>query len=341
MFIKIDKAIKALCNNTGFFISIIILLLLLIYSHNKCNTLNNTEQFFFWDHHNITTDTNTSTNPTATNTTSTNPTATNTTATNTNTNPTATIPIPRPTATNLTDTLINEPPTDVRISINGNNITIIFTIKINNNSKIPKKFIVVLAQHDNNYKNTGNNKIYLSNEYELNMSVSSNEKTYKTNLCTLIQGIPSCTHTFNNVDIKDDNGNLFYYKIGISSVYDNGNSAFVMPYNINTINNLFSLNNSIEQQNNIVDEFNKFKQSQQASQLLDGNNNTYSNTMLTADGQYEIIKSQLGNYPSNLLMDPTSEQQNSLSDIVDKSLALGILNVNVKKKLDEEDVDST
>ena len=40
-------------------------------------------------------------------------------------------------------------------------------------------------------------------------------------------------------------------------------------------------------------------------------------------------------------MDPTSEQQNSLSDIVDKSLALGILNVNVKKKLDEEDVDST
>ena len=306
MFIKIDKAIKALCNNTGFFISIIILLLLLIYSHNKCNTLNNTEQFEEGD------DVTTTSMPI-----------------DTDTRPTTTKP-----------TIINDPPTDVRISINGNNITIIFTIKINNNAKIPNKFIVVLAQHDNNYKNTGNNKIYLSNEYELNMSVSSTEQTYKTNLCTLIQGIPSCTHTFNNVDIKDDNGNLFYYKIGISSVYDNGNSAFVIPYNINTINNLFSLNNSIEQQNNIVDEFNKFKQSQQSSQLLDGNNSTYSNTMLTADGQYEIIKSQLGNYPSNLLMDPTSEQQNSLSDIVDKSLAHGILNVNVKEDLDE-DVDST
>ncbi len=287
MFIKIDKAIKALCNNTGFFISIIILLLLLIYSHNKCNnTLNNIKQIeegFF----------------------------------------TTTMPITA--TTNPTTT--NEPPTDVRMSFNGNNITIIFTIKINNNEKIPKKFIVVLAQHDNNYKNTGNNKIYLSNEYELNMAVSSNDKTYKTNLCTLIQGIPSCTHTFNNVDIKDDNGNLYYYKIGISSVYDSGNSIFVMPYNVNTINNLFSLNNSIEQQNNIVDEFNKFKQSQQ---LLDGQNNTYSNTILTADGQYELIKSQLGNYPSNLLMDPTSEQQNSLSDIIDKSLAYGILDVNVK-----------
>ena len=297
MFIKIDKAIKALCNNTGFFISIIILLLLLIYSHNKCNTLNNIEQFGEGD----------------------------------------------------VTTTINEPPTNVRISINGNNITIIFTIKINNNEKIPKKFIVVLAQHDNNYKNTGNNKIYLSNEYELNMAVSSNDKTYKTNLCTLIQGVPSCTHTFNNVDIKDDNGNLYYYKIGISSVYDAGNSAFVIPYNINTINNLFSLNNSIEQQNNIVDEFNKFKQS---TQLIDGQNNTYSNTMLTADGQYELIKSQLGNYPSNLLMDPTSEQQNSLTDIIDKSLAYGILNVNVKAQPDinvvadadadaDVDVDST
>ena len=297
MFIKIDKAIKALCNNTGFFISIIILLLLLIYSHNKCNTLNNIEQFGEGD----------------------------------------------------VTTTINEPPTNVRISINGNNITIIFTIKINNNEKIPKKIIVVLAQHDNNYKNTGNNKIYLSNEYELNMAVSSNDKTYKTNLCTLIQGVPSCTHTFNNVDIKDDNGNLYYYKIGISSVYDAGNSAFVIPYNINTINNLFSLNNSIEQQNNIVDEFNKFKQS---TQLIDGQNNTYSNTMLTADGQYELIKSQLGNYPSNLLMDPTSEQQNSLTDIIDKSLAYGILNVNVKAQPDinvvadadadaDVDVDST
>ena len=287
MFIKIDKAIKALCNNTGFFISIIILLLLLIYSHNKCNnTLNNIEQIkegFY----------------------------------------TTTMPI----TTTTMPIIINEPPTDVRMSFNGNNITIIFTIKISNNEKIPKKFIVVLAQHDNNYKNTGNNKIYLSNEYELNMAVSSNDKTYKTNLCTLIQGVPSCTHTFNNVDIKDDNGNLYYYKIGISSVYESGNSKFVMPYNVNTINNLFSLNNSIEQQNNIVDEFNKFKQS---TQLIDGQNNTYSNTMLTADGQYELIKSQLGNYPSNLLMDPTSEQQNSLTDIIDKSLAYGILNVNVK-----------
>jgi len=292
MFIKIDKAIKALCNNTGFFISIIILLLLLIYSHNKCNTLNNIEQIeegFY----------------------------------------TTTMPI---TATTI-PTIINEPPTNVRMSINGNNITIIFTIKISNNEKIPKKFIVVLAQHDNNYKNTGNNKIYLSNEYELNMAVSSNDKTYKTNLCTLIQGVPSCTHTFNNVDIKDDNGNLYYYKIGISSVYESGNSKFVMPYNVNTINNLFSLNNSIEQQNNIVDEFNKFKQS---TQLIDGQNNTYSNTMLTADGQYELIKSQLGNYPSNLLMDPTSEQQNSLTDIIDKSLAYGILNVNVKEQLDKD-----
>ena len=157
------------------------------------------------------------------------------------------------------------------------------------------------------------------------MSVStSSETTNKTNLCTLLQGVPSCTYTFNNIDTMDENGKIYYYKIGISSVYDTGNSRFVIPYNINTDNKLFNLNTSVEQQNKLVAEFNKFKEQQNIQ------SKNYSNTMSTADGQYEFIKSQLGNYPSNLVMDPTSELQNSLSDIVDKSLAQGILNINVK-----------
>ena len=31
--------------------------------------------------------------------------------------------------------------------------------------------------------------------------------------------------------------------------------------------------------------------------------NVYDSTIATADGQYELIKSQLGNYPDNLLLD--------------------------------------
>ena len=51
--------------------------------------------------------------------------------------------------------------------------------------------------------------------------------------------------------------------------------------------------------------------------------------MSSASGQYELIKSQLGGYPDNLILNDTSNLQNSLVDLVDKSMAQGILNINV------------
>jgi len=219
-------------------------------------------------------------------------------------------------------------PQDVRISINGGNVKLNFTLNITNNEPIPKKFIVILAQYDNALKNTGNNKFYLSNEYELNTSVSANQTTYKTNLCTLVNGLPSCSYVFSNLDTMDANGNLYYYKVGIASVYDWGNSRFVIPYNVNSSNKLFTLDSSIEQQDNLYNEFIQYKK-QNASTIGKTSSISNNNTLATADGQYELIKSQLGNYPNNLILDPTSAKQNLLSDLVDKSMDEGKLNVNV------------
>lgn len=217
-------------------------------------------------------------------------------------------------------------PQDVRISINGGNVKLNFTLNITNNAPLPKKFLVVLAQYDSSQKNTGNNKFYLSNEYELNTSVSANQETYKTNLCTLVNGLPSCSYVFSNLDTMDANGNLYYYKVGISSVYDWGNSRFVIPYNVNSSNKLFTLDSSIEQQDNLYNEFLQYKKKQS---ITPSSSSSTSNTLATADGQYELIKSQLGNYPSNLVLDPTSARQNLLSDLVDKSMDEGKLNINV------------
>ena len=218
-------------------------------------------------------------------------------------------------------------PKDVRISINGTNITLNFTMSITNNEPLPKKFLVILAQYDNTLKNTGNNKFYLSNEYELNTAVSATQTTYQTNICTLVNGLPSCRYVFSNLDIMDANGNLYYYKVGIAAVYDWGNSKIVNPYNVNSTNKLFTLDTSIEQQSNLYNEFLQYKKQQTAITHSSIPNNP--NTIATADGQYELIKSQLGNYPSNLIMDNTSAKQNLLSDLVDKSMVQGKLNVNV------------
>ena len=185
--------------------------------------------------------------------------------------------------------------------------------------------MVVLSQYNSEYINTGNNKLYVSNEDELNSSIYSNNAIkQKTNLCTLINGMPSCKYTFNNVDITDSDNNIYYYKIGISAIYDNGNSKFVTPYNITTINKLFNLTSTLDYQNNLVSELNTYKALKAKTLGINGNT-----TNMPEDSQYELIKSQLGNYPSNLLMDSQSEQ-NLLRTYVDKSLAHGILNVNVK-----------
>ena len=226
-------------------------------------------------------------------------------------------------------------PENVRITIEGNSITVKFTISNIMGVKTPSKFILVLAQYDPNKKNTGNNKFYLSNEYELNSSVNIDTTTYETNICTLFDGEPKCSYKFSNLNISDENGNLFYYKLGISAVYDYTNTSFVMPYNVNTNDKLFTLNSSTEEQNQQYTDFLKYQEN-----LNKENPKTIKNSAMisTADGKYELIKSQLGNYPDNLLLDEQNINKTSLNDLLDKNMCNGILYINVK--MNESDINT-
>lgn len=216
-------------------------------------------------------------------------------------------------------------PINVRINISGNSIILNFSVNITNNAYLPKSFFVILVQFDKNMKNTGFNKFYLSNENELTTSTSSSSIT-TTNLCMLVNGTPTCQYIFDGLDITDANNDPYYYKIGIASIYDWGNSNFVTPYNITTSNKLFTLNKSIDDQNSLFMEFVEYKKNQNDAKLINVPN---SELMSSASGQYELIKSQLGGYPDNLLINTKSNLENSLADLVDKSMAEGILNVNV------------
>jgi hypothetical protein len=285
MFIKDGKSIFG---NIGLVISICILIIVLALNYNKCM---NTDTDTHTDTHTSIVELFTDANKT------------NTTPTNRST----------------------PEPQSVRVNINGSSISLNFTIDMSNNNPIPKKFMVVLVQYDKNYKNTGNNKLFVSNEYELNNAVSVNQTTYQTNLCSLVNGVPTCQYSFDNLDIIDAAGNPYWYKLGISAVYDWGNSAFITPYNVVSSNRLFTLNSSIDNQNNLFTDFIKYKQ----MQSQESSSSSYANANATADGQYEFIKSQLGGYPSNLIMEPTSATQNLLSDLVDKSMSQSILNVNI------------
>ncbi len=230
-------------------------------------------------------------------------------------------------------------PENIRINILGSSITLNFVVDTSAGKPVPSKFMVVLVQYDSSMKPTGNNKFYISSEYKINNNVlastfgsktarDSNSISSGNNLCELINGTPACQYVFNNLDMIDTNGNPFYYKIGVSAVYDNGNSPFTIPYNIINQNGIFSLTSPLDVQNNQFNDYIKYKQMQSTNQGSKSNS-SYSTATSTADGQYELIKSQLGGYPSNLIMDPTSVNQNLLADLVDKSMSTALLNINV------------
>lgn len=279
---------KSLFGNTGLIISLLILIILVYFSYNKCY-VNNIDGFTCLDPR--------STDPNCVQV------------------PTVTV-----TGTSIDQNTIN-PPKSVRINILGGSVIVNFTIDISNN--IPSSFILVLAQYDINKNNTGNNKFYLSNETVLNPSLTQQSSIPQTNLCTIVNGNPICQYSFTNLDIKDTSGNLYYYKLGVSAIYNNyngstANSLYVTPYNISNSNKMFTLSTSLDNQNQ-----------QGTCNQTAISANTYGDTISTADGQYELIKTQLGNYPDNLLIDSQTINSNTLSDLVDKSMAQAVLNVNV------------
>ena len=229
--------------------------------------------------------------------------------------------------TNTTPNILQSP-TDFNIKITGGNLVLNFSIDNSANNILPDSFIIVLAQYDNNKNNTGNNKIFLSNEYVLNTNVQNTSSigSTQTNLCAIANGKPICQYTYSNLDVRDISGNLFYYKVGVSAIYNNVNSLYVTPYNVVNSDKLFTLDSSTEKQNK---QFTDFLNYQNGIVSNPTSANVYSGTISTVDGQYELIKSQLGNYPDNLIIESQTIDSGTLSDIVDKSMAQGILNLNV------------
>jgi len=283
---------ESILNNKGIIISICILILLLLFNYNKCYTTTSLA-----NENNIKNNNNK--------------------------------------INNIENFIVNENnyamPTDVRIKIDNSEILINFNINNIFEKKTPTGFMIILAKYDHNKKNMNNNKFFVSNEYELSSSVSIDLQNYKTNICSLDNGNPSCEFKFKNLQIRDDKNNLYYYKIGVSALYktnqDTLSSDFILPYNVNTDDKLFTIEATTEIQNK---KYNDFLEYQQGLNQSSKSTNIYDSVISTPDGRYELIKTQLGNYPDHLIIDNQTISKSSLSDLVDKTMAEGIVNINVK-----------
>ena len=105
-------------------------------------------------------------------------------------------------------------PKNVRVNVTPISCTLNFNVDIKNNTPIPEKFIVILAQYDKNKKYMGSNKFYLSDEYSLGNRQAINPELHQ-NLCSIVNGLPTCSYSFNNLVATDINGDAYLYKIGV------------------------------------------------------------------------------------------------------------------------------
>ena len=126
-----------------------------------------------------------------------------------------------------------------------------------------------------------------------------------------------------SLKMKDNNNKTIFYRLGLMALYPDGSS------NINTHNNIsiFRLGVSVTKHLAILQNAMKEKEESplELNNLTDkeGEEGSY-----TADGQFEMIKRQLGGYPDNLFIEEHTGPK-SLDELVKRQLALGILNINV------------
>jgi len=126
-----------------------------------------------------------------------------------------------------------------------------------------------------------------------------------------------------NLKMKDENDKPIFYRLGLMAVYSNGFSQIITHYNIRT----FRLGVSVLQHLAILQHGNS-NYGTAGNVSLENIEVDGGDTVATADGKFEVIKRQLGGYPDNLFIEERTGP-NSLSELINRQLSLGILNVNV------------
>ena len=211
-------------------------------------------------------------------------------------------------------------PTNVKVKVNLDTSSIVLSFKYDIsgtvNGPVPDKYLVVLAKYlddaeTGERKRIGDSQFSISDENGINNG---------NKMCTRIGNIITCEHTFLNVNSRDNQGNPYLFKVGVAAIYDNNMSEFATPDNIGKGNEFFKMTSA----NDIASVANSGSTpgSVTATSVNSGGYN--------ASGSYiNMIKSQLGGYPNNLLMDKNVSDTNKLSDLIDKTFAQGSINVNV------------
>jgi len=180
---------------------------------------------------------------------------------------------------------------------------------------------------------------YLEKYQNLSLNDNMNISTSKS-ICSR-NGI--CSYTFENLEDKDSNGNLFYYKLGFGYIYNIGTSSYIeevskiYTYSFGVGNRLmyFKLDNSLEEQTRLLKRLAEIEQ----NSILSGNDkqkqpmvNDVNDNNNDMEAYMKMLRPHIGNYPDEFTLRNQDVRDLSLADYLTKSVNRGTINIGVDIK---------
>lgn len=202
-------------------------------------------------------------------------------------------------------------------------------------------YLLVLAKYDKNLNEVDALNVKVSNETQAVTPTTVGPTRPASRLSKICNAENICSYTFANLDAKDDNGELFYYKLGVGVIYTTGNTEMIsdiLPYSFGTGNRqqYFRIDINQQEQEKLVrrlDEIERqsiFKPKEASGeQALASKSGDSVDQQPDMDSYMRMLRPFIGNYPDEFTLDKNKIKELTMQDYLNESLALGQLNVNV------------
>ena len=208
-----------------------------------------------------------------------------------------------------------------------------------------KNYLLVLAKYNKDLVQVDSLNVKLSNEIGSiptatptstgTTTTSPSQNSLGASICNK-EGI--CSYTFTDLDTKDEEGNIYYYKLGVGVVYDNnGNDVYsnISTYNFGSGNSqqYFRVDVDMPEQEKllrrlaVIESASLYTAKEQKAVETDTQETKSKGTDI--DAYMKMLRPYIGNYPDEFTLNNQKIKDLTLDSYLDESYAVGEFNVNV------------
>jgi len=243
--------------------------------------------------------------------------------------------------------------TERNVTINPENKTI--TVKFEMADTADKGYILVLSKYNNNLEKVGNLDVKITDATIKKdvkpTTTTSATTTTQPGATTTTQSVEHkhesicnssniCEYTFTNVESKDNDGNLFYYRLGVGRIYsDEEKVDLIKEFKFGSGSgkqSFFRVDNTLKEQKALLQKLNNLEKIK-AAEIAKSTQDLVDKEQVDKNGEvkYDVdaymkmLKPYIGNYPDEFTLNQQKLDELSLGKYLNKSMALGELNVNV------------